>query len=277
MQACSDEQKVRDYFGATAKRISLMTAMTITKQKLADNLSRVRENIAEACLRVNRDPSEVTLVAVTKSAELETIRALLELGHHDLGESREQQLTQRHAMIQESLARQEEFAELNHDVPAVAKPRWHMVGHLQRNKVKLLLPVTVLIHSVDSLRLAEEINTAAAKLGIVEKVPILLQVNTSQEKQKFGLAVGAVGALAEQVETLPNLQIAGLMTMAPLTEDRNVQRFCFSRLREILEDMRGQRLVNPACKHLSMGMSQDYQVAVEEGATLVRIGSALFE
>ena len=151
-----------------------------------------------------------------------------------------------------------------------------MVGHLQRNKVKHILPIIDFIHSIDSLRLAEEINTAAARLGMENKIKVLLQVNTSQEKQKYGLAVGAVSALAEQVQTLPNLQVCGLMTMAPFTEDENRCRFCFSRLREIFDEMRGEHVVGPSFTHLSMGMSQDYEIAVEEGATMLRIGSALF-
>ena len=193
----------------------------------------------------------------------------------ELGESRVQQLMQRQAMIQEFLGRRQELgADLSNPI---GKPLWHMVGHLQRNKVKQLLPVVGYIHSVDSLRLAEEINTNAARLGLVNKVKIFLEVNTSQEKQKTGLAVGAVEALAEQVVTLPNLEMVGLMTMAPLTEDMDKCRFCFVRLREIFEEMRGKNIVGAQFEHLSMGMSQDYVAAVEEGATMVRIGTAIFE
>lgn len=246
------------------------------KQKLADNLARIKDEIAEACLRRNRQPSDVTLIAVTKSVEVDTIRMLLDLGQEDLGESRVQDLTHRNAMIRETINRRRELGGSNPD-EVIHEPRWHMVGHLQRNKVKQMLPITAIVHSIDSLRLAEEVNTCAARLGLNEKVPILLQVNTSQERQKYGLAVGAVGALAEQIETLPNLYIAGFMTMGPLTEDKEVSRFCFARLREIFEELKGERVVGDDCKHLSMGMSQDFVQAVEEGATLVRIGSALFE
>lgn len=246
------------------------------KEKIADNLARIKDNIAEACLSKGRDPSQVTLVAVTKTVDIDTIRILLDLGQYDIAESREQQLAVKQATIHESILRRRELAG-GFSATAFPEPRWHMIGHLQRNKVKPLLPIVNFIHSVDSLRLAEEINTSAAKLGLAEKVHVLLQVNTTQEKQKFGLAVGAVGALAEQVETLPNLRLLGLMTMAPLTDDVDKQRFCFARLREVFEEMQGERLVGPQCKHLSMGMSQDYVTAVEEGATIVRIGSALFE
>ena len=215
------------------------------------------------------------MVAVTKTVEVDTIRLLLEAGQLELGESRVQQLMQRQAMIQEFLGRRQGLG-IDMSNP-IRKPLWHMIGHLQRNKVKQLLPVVEYIHSVDSLRLAEEINTNAARLGLADKVKIFLEVNTSQEKQKNGLAVGAVEALAEQVRTLPNLEMVGLMTMAPLTEDQELCRFCFVRLREIFEEMRGKKVVEPQFKHLSMGMSQDYVTAVEEGATMVRIGTAIFE
>jgi len=249
--------------------------MTMTK-KIAENLKRVKDNIAEACLRVNRDPAEVRLIAVTKTVELDTIRGLLELGQLDLGESKVQQLVQRSAMIKESFSRRQELTNAD-STSDIAQPRWHMVGHLQRNKVRQLLPIVDLIHSVESLRLAEEINTTAARLGLSQTVKIMLQVNTSQEKQKSGVAVGAVSALAEQIETLPNLQLMGLMTMAPFTDDQEICRFCFARLREIFEEMIGEKVAGPQFKHLSMGMSQDYITAVEQGATIVRIGNALFQ
>jgi len=245
------------------------------KQRLIDNLKRVRDNIAQACIRKNRDPKDVRLVAVTKSVDVDVIRMLLELGQLDLGESRVQDFLQRQARIREFISRHRELtgAPLG-EISMI--PRWHMIGHLQRNKVKPILAVTEMIHSVDSLRLAEEINTAAAKLGLSHKVKILLEVNTSQERQKYGLAVGAVGALAEQIQTLPNLKIMGLMTMAPQTENQETARFCFVRLREIFDELRGEGIVDKEFRHLSMGMSQDYVAAVEEGATLVRVGTALF-
>lgn len=245
------------------------------KQRITDNLARIRDNIADACARSRRSPESVRLIAVTKTVEIDAIRVLLDLGQLDLGESRVQELTHRHAMIQETLARRRELGGAAAEEPAA--PRWHMVGHLQRNKVKPLLPIVEVVHSVDSLRLAEEINTNAARLGLAEKVSIMLQVNTSEEKQKFGLAVGAVAALAEQVETLPNLRIIGLMTMAALEDNAEKSRFCFARLREIQDELTGERIVGPDCRHLSMGMSRDYAVAVEEGATMVRIGTALFD
>ena len=246
-------------------------------KKIVENLNRIKGEVAEACSRSRRDPSNVRIIAVTKTVEVDTIRALLEMGHRHVGESRVQELIQRNAMIEESLSRRKELAEQPQDVPPAVRPSWHMIGHLQRNKVKQLLPIVDYIHSVDSLRLAEEINTNAAKLGLVKKVKIFLQINTSKEKQKYGLAVGAVGPLGEQIRTLPNLEMVGLMTMAPLTADQKLSRFCFARCREIFEELRGEKICGPSFNHLSMGMSQDYITAVEEGATMIRVGTAMFE
>lgn len=243
---------------------------------IADNVKRVQERVAEACLRANRSADEVTLVAVTKSVEIETILTLLDLGVADIAESKAQDMQLKYEAYLEQRGQKVEPPSLT-PKPMPARPRWHMIGHLQRNKVKPILPYLHMIHSVDSLRLAEEINTTAARLGLEHKVKIFLQVNTSQEKQKFGLAVGAVIPLAEQVVTLPNLEIVGMMTMAPLTEDEPKIRFCFERCRELFEEMRGERIAGPGFEHLSMGMSQDYEIAVECGATMVRVGTALFE
>ncbi len=254
-----------------------MLGMFIMENKIKCNLTTILEKINQACDRSKRNPDDIHLVAVTKSVDVTVIRTLLDMGQLHFGESRPQELVQRNAVIMESIHRRRELPGLSANPQPIAQPRWHMIGHLQRNKVKHILPIVDFIHSVDSLRLAEEINTSAARLGLENKTKVLLQVNTSQEKQKHGLAVGAVNALAEQVQTLPNLQVCGLMTMAPLTDDENRCRFCFSRLREVFEEMRGENLVGPQFTHLSMGMSHDYEIAVEEGATMLRIGSALFE
>jgi len=153
--------------------------------------------------------------------------------------------------------------------------RWHMVGHLQRNKVRQALDAASTIHSVDSLRLAEEIDSRAGRQDLVADV--LLQVNCSMEPQKFGVAVGAASHLAEQVCTLRGVRLLGLMTMAPLVRDPEKARPSFVRLRELFEEMRGEKIGGKDFRHLSMGMTQDYEVAVEEGATILRIGTALFE
>jgi hypothetical protein len=241
--------------------------MAVTRKKLGENLQRVRDNVAAAAGRVRREPDDVRLVAVTKSVEPETIRTLVELGVRDLGESRVQQLTARAEELAAWLGRRRK--------PVEGPLRWHMVGHLQRNKVKQVLGAAETIHSVDSLRLAEEIDARAGQLG--RTVEVLIEVNCSGESQKFGAAVGAAPHLAEQAATLANLRVVGLMTMAPLNPDPEAARPTFARLREVYDDMIRDRMGGKHFRHLSMGMSQDYTVAVEEGATMIRVGTALFE
>lgn len=241
------------------------------KSPLAENLDQVRDRIAAACAKANRDPREITLIAVTKTAAPEQIREILQLGVGDLGESRAQVIQQRIPQVTEFLARQRAHGEPG-AVPN--RVRWHMIGHLQRNKVKPLLPLVDCIHSIDSLRLAEEIETHAAKLN--KKVPVLLEVNASEEKQKFGVAVGAAVHLAEQLDTMKHLQLIGLMTMAPLTDNADEARFVFARTREIFEEMKWQKIGGTSLRHLSMGMTNDFEAAIAEGATMVRIGTALF-
>lgn len=241
------------------------------QKRLQENLRRVRERIAEACQRAGRQSEEVRLVAVTKSVGVDVIRILIEQGVTELGESRVQQLTQRAAMIREQVKRRRV---LEPDRQC-RSPNWHMVGHLQRNKVKTVLRWVGTIHGVDSLRLAEDISLEAARSGVA--VDAFLQVNVAGEKSKFGIPVGAAGVLAEQIRSLPGLRLIGLMTIAPLAPDAEKVRSCFRRLREIAEDLREQELVTPDFRELSMGMSNDFEVAIEEGASVVRIGSALFD
>jgi len=240
------------------------------KSALSEKLDEVKDRIAAACAKAKRETSEVTLIAVTKTAAPEQLREILTLGVADLGESRAQQLTQRALQLNEFHTRQ-----LAHGSEGVAdKLRWHMVGHVQRNKIKQLLPVVSIVHSIDSLRLAEELDIQAGRIG--KKLPVMMQVNASEESQKYGVAVGASVHLAEQIGQMDHLQILGLMCMAPFTEDEKVIRHCFTRTHEIFEEMKWHKIGGPAFKHLSMGMSHDYQIAIEEGSTMVRVGSALF-
>ena len=236
--------------------------------KISEKLKRVKDTIHTTCARVSRDSGEVKLVVVTKSAATEAIREVIRLGLVDLGENRAQRLKKVSAEITEFLNQ----AQAQSALPQ--KVNWHMIGHLQRNKVRHVLPIASLIHSVDTLRLAEEINASAAKLNLYQKV--LLQVNTSNEPQKYGVPVGAVIHLAEQIETLPNLKLVGLMTMAPLTHNKDAVRTCFIRARELFIEIKGEKVVGPQFTELSMGMSSDYEIAVEEGATILRVGSAIF-
>jgi len=240
------------------------------RSPLAEKLDEVRENIAAAAAKARRDAKEVTLIAVTKTAAPEQIREIVQLGVSDLGESRVQQLTQRAAQLNEFHQRRVQHG----DATVPEKLRWHMVGHLQRNKVKSLLPLVGVIHSVDSLRLAEELEAQAEK--IEKRQAVLMQVNASEESQKSGVAVGAAVHLAEQIDSMPHLQLLGLMTMAELSDNERDIRHAFIRTREIFEEMKWHKIGGASLRHLSMGMSHDYRIAVEEGATMVRIGTALF-
>jgi hypothetical protein len=240
------------------------------KSPLAEKLEQVRERIAAAAAKAKRDPTEITLVAVTKSAGPEQIREILQLGVADLAESRVQQLAQRAAQLNEFVSRRAGHGEGNFP----DKIRWHLIGHLQRNKVKQVLPIVSAIHSIDSLRLAEEIDTHAAKLN--KKIPVMLQVNASEEASKFGVAVGAAVHLAEQMDSMPNLQLVGLMTMAPLDATEGKIRQAFARTREIFDEMRWHKIGGNTLRHLSMGMSNDFEPAIAEGSTMVRIGTELF-
>jgi hypothetical protein len=236
--------------------------------KIAERIKRLKESISSACARTGRDPAEVKLVVVTKAASQEAIEEVIRLGLVEFGENRVQQLKKVAGQV-------DEFLQRNAGEPWVPRGvSWHMIGHLQRNKVRQVLPMVTLVHSVDTLRLAEEINTAAVKMNITPRV--LLQVNTSEESQKYGVSVGAAPHLAEQMDTLPNLKLVGLMTMAPLTHNKDVIRKCFTRARELFVEMRGERVVGQHFTELSMGMSSDYEIAVEQGATILRIGSAIF-
>jgi pyridoxal phosphate enzyme (YggS family) len=240
------------------------------RSPLAEKLDEIRGRIAKACVKANREVGEVILIAVTKTAAPEQMREILQLGVGDLGEGRVQVLTQRVAQINEFYQRNLARG----DMPMPPRLRWHMIGHLQRNKVKQVLPMVDVIHSVDSLRLAEELDAQAEKLG--KKQPVMLQVNASEELQKFGVAVGASVHLAEQIDTMPNLQLVGLMSMAALDAKPDEARKTFARTREIFEEMRWHKIGGAHLRHLSMGMSQDFEPAILEGATMLRIGTALF-
>jgi hypothetical protein len=240
------------------------------KQPLRENLARVRQTIAAACQRRGRDPRDVHLVAVTKYVSPAVLREVLAAGVPDIGESHVQQLVAR--------ARACGPPRLDWPGPtadADPRPRWHMIGHLQRNKVKLLLPHARIIHSLDSPRLAETIEQHAAALDAL--VEVLIEVNVSGEASKEGVRPDEIPPLLGTVAGCPHLRLRGLMTMAPYEPDPEAARPCFARLRSLLDRLRTAGAVGPQCSQLSMGMSQDYEVAVEEGATLVRVGSALFE
>ena len=242
---------------------------------LASAYASVKERVAAAAARSGRRPEDVLVVAVSKYAEMDQLRTLVDLGHVDFGENQVQQLAQRAPQLAEYLARQRSMGGASDSKAGVPdRIRWHMIGHLQRNKVKQCVPHVQLIHSVDSLRLAEELHNHGAK--IEADTDVLLQVNVSGEKSKGGVAPAAVVHLLEQMDTMMRLRCRGLMTMAPHAEDPEETRGVFARTRELFEDCRGSRWAGERFNILSMGMSNDFEVAIEEGANLVRVGSALF-
>ncbi|MHC5113061.1 MAG: YggS family pyridoxal phosphate-dependent enzyme [Planctomycetota bacterium] len=238
----------------------------------------VRERIDAAASRSGRSGDDVILVAVTKYASIDQIRQLIGLGHMDLGESRAQVLVQHAAQVEEILERRRELPSTRQKgLPK--QVRWHMVGHLQRNKVRKVLDIVRLVHSVDSLRLAEEIQQVAAARKD-EPVEVLIQVNVAGERQKHGIAPAATRHLIEQIDTMFNVRVRGLMCMAPEAEDPaeapEVARPVFSRCCELFEDIRREGIVGERFNILSMGMTSDFEVAVECGANVVRVGSAIF-
>lgn len=222
---------------------------------LAENLQQVEKRIQEACKRADRDRKEVTLIAVSKTKPMSMINEIYEEGIRDFGENKVQELT-------------EKYEQLPTDI------HWHMIGHLQRNKVKYIIDKTKLIHSVDSLRLAETIQQEASKKGI--KVDVLVEVNVAQEESKFGLKMEEVLPFIEKISTFPNICVKGLMTIAPYVENPEENRPIFRSLRKLFIDINAKNIDNVYMSVLSMGMTNDYEVAVEEGATMVRVGTGIF-
>lgn len=244
--------------------------------RLRDAYRRVNDQIAEAAERSGRRREDVVLVAVTKNASPDQIRAIVEMGQVDLGENRVQHLAQRVAQMEEFLSRKRTLGSAATRAASESPQhvRWHMIGHLQRNKVKTVVPLVQLIHSVDSLRLAEELHAYGARHDVT--IDILLQVNTSGETSKFGVAAPAAIHLAEQIDTMMYVRLRGIMTMAPYSENPEDSRPTFARAAEIFAEMQVARIGGSDLNILSMGMTNDFQVAIEEGANLVRIGRALF-
>ena len=241
---------------------------------VADRYADVRRRIDEALARSGRSGDPVVLVAVTKHATIDQIRELLRLGHADLGENRIQVLEQNAAQAEEFLSRVRQLpSAAAGDVPE--RIRWHMIGHLQRNKVRKVIDRVRLIHSVDSLRLAEEIQAAASHRGD-DVIEVLVQVNIAGEAQKFGVATPAVRHLIDQMDTMYNVRVRGLMCMAPFSDDHEQSRSVFERCRELFQDIRTSGIAGDHFDLLSMGMSGDFEVGIECGSNIVRVGSALF-
>jgi len=220
-----------------------------------DNLESVRERIERACSRVNRSPDEITLVAVTKTVEPERIQEAVDAGITLLGENR----------VQEAEAK---MGAVRGDVT------WHMVGHLQRNKAGKAVRMFDMIQSVDSFRLAGELDKRGGEMG--HTVDILVEVNTSGEESKYGMPPDGAIDLVGKISELPNLKILGLMTIGAFTDDESIVRKCFRTLRGIAEGVRRAGVPNAEMRYLSMGMTSDFEPAIEEGSNMVRIGTAIF-
>lgn len=221
---------------------------------LKDNLADVKRNIERAAFRVNRDPAEITLVAVSKTVEIDIVREAFALGQVDFGENRVQALKPK-----------------SDELPVA---RWHLIGRLQTNKVKDVIERACLIHSLDRWNLAEEINRQARLKGI--RMPVLLEINIAGEEQKAGLEPIDVESFLDATGQLTNIQIQGFMTMAPLSYDPEKARPVFRELSAFYQRLKGLTFNNVDLRWLSMGMSQDYEVAIEEGANIIRVGTAIF-
>ena len=222
---------------------------------LQENLQQVEANICKACENAGRKRSDVTLIAVSKTKPVEMLQTVYDLGPRDFGENKVQEMCGKMEVLPKDI-------------------RWHMIGHLQRNKVHQVLGKAVLIHSVDSLRLARQIEEEAAKKNM--EVDILLEINVAKEESKYGFFMEDAEAAIREISTFPHVHIRGLMTIAPFVENPEENREIFKKLYEFAVDIGRKNIDNVTMDVLSMGMTGDYEVAVEEGATMVRVGTGIF-
>lgn len=222
---------------------------------IKENLEEVEKNIREACKRCGRNREDVTLIAVSKTKPVAMLEEAMEEGILQFGENKVQELTDKYDKLPKTI-------------------KWHMIGHLQRNKVKYIVDKVNLIHSVDSIRLAEEINEQAKKKQLT--VSILIEVNIAKEDTKYGVMDEDIIPLIEYISKLEYVKIAGLMTIAPFVEEPELNRVHFKNLRKLSVDIKRKSIDNVSMDVLSMGMTGDYEVAIEEGATMVRVGTGIF-
>ena len=222
---------------------------------VVENLAKVEKKVCAACERAGRRRDEVTLIAVSKTKPVSMIEELLPGGTRDFGENKVQELC-------------EKYEQLPKDI------RWHLIGHLQRNKVKYVVDKACLIHSVDSLRLAEAISAEGKKRGIT--VPVLIEVNVAGEESKFGVKPEEAEGLIREIAGMPSISVKGLMTIAPYVKNPEENRIHFSNLRKLCVDIKNKNIDNVSMNILSMGMTGDYEVAIEEGATMIRVGTGIF-
>ena len=222
---------------------------------LKDNYAAVLDKIKKACNQVGRDTEDVTLIAVSKTKPVEMLQEVYDAGCRDFGENKVQEILDKYDKLPDDI-------------------RWHMIGHLQTNKVKYIVDKVYMIHSVDSLKLAQEISKEALKKNVT--VNVLLEVNVAKEESKFGIMSEEVLSFYKDVVDLPGLKVCGLMTIAPYVEDSEENRQYFVKLKQLIVDMQREKTDNIIVGELSMGMTGDYEVAVEEGATFVRVGTGIF-
>jgi pyridoxal phosphate enzyme (YggS family) len=222
---------------------------------IKDNLDQVEEVISSECEKAGRRRDDVTLIAVSKTKPVEMLRVAYDYGCRDFGENKVQELVDKYEVLPKDI-------------------RWHMIGHLQTNKVKYIVDKAYLIHSVDSLKLAQEISKEAVKKNVTAN--ILIEVNVANEETKFGTTCDEVKDLVREIAKLPNIFIKGLMTIAPIVENAEENRAFFSKLNELAVDIDKENIDNVNMSSLSMGMTGDYPVAVSEGATFVRVGTGIF-
>jgi len=222
---------------------------------LKENLQQVEENIEKACERGGRDRADVTLIAVSKTKPVEMLQTIYDCGIRDFGENKVQEMCDKMEVLPGDI-------------------KWHMIGHLQTNKVKYIVGKTELIHSVDSVHLAAEIQKQAVKKDVI--VPILIEVNIAEEESKFGIHKEDTIAMVRQIAEMDHLRIKGLMTIAPFVENAEDNRPYFREIKQLSVDIKNQNIDNVSMDVLSMGMTGDYEVAIEEGATLVRVGTGIF-
>lgn len=222
---------------------------------VSENLEQVKANIEAACKRVGRDPKDVCLVAVSKTKPISLIEEAIEVGQDTFGENKVQEMCDKMEVLPDNI-------------------KWHMIGHLQRNKVKYIAGKVELIHSVDSIRLAKQISDEAQKQSI--EIPVLLEVNVAREESKFGFFTEETEDACREISKMPGIRVKGLMTSAPFVENADDNRKYFKKLYELAVDIQSKNIDNISMRELSMGMTGDYVVAVEEGATIVRVGTGIF-
>ncbi|MBS6953613.1 MAG: YggS family pyridoxal phosphate-dependent enzyme [Enterocloster asparagiformis] len=222
---------------------------------IKEQLDEVRERVREACLRAGRAPEDVTLIAVSKTKPAQAVQEAYDAGARDFGENKVQEILQKKPVLPQDI-------------------RWHMIGHLQRNKVHQVIGKAVLIHAVDSLRLAEQIESEAAKRDL--DVDVLLEINVAKEESKYGFFLEDAEEAIRAISAFPHVHIKGLMTIAPFVENPEENRGIFKKLYQFSVDINDKNIDNVTMGVLSMGMSGDFEVAIEEGATMVRVGTSIF-